>query len=457
MILINDYEELSNAGVSAEKLAGIFLKEYFRDRTITFPINPFQMLTDLGIPFVLRPFNKYEGVYIPSSDENDVPIVGINLKRPIVRQRYTAAHELCHHLKDIHSGFFCASNSKNKIESYAEAFASELLMPMEEFEKQVKPHLNTNGFLDFDGVLVVAHYFGVSFKACLYKAAYSLNIIDGDISKRVLEKNAKKYKPQVKREEKGLYNTILFEQLFDAIGDNFKLVPTAYACQAFKSEYIFHDSRMEGVNIDLETAGDIVSDLRIRKQKSKFCKEENKNIIEVAGLTLAYDYAFENANTNINIYDAKHINEKLYSTAPYPEFGGRYRESNTLVLCAKFETVDFNKIQEKMFLLDKDIEILMNNYKNMSYSDYVENVIRIHHQLTVIHAFGDGNGRTSRAFCNMMFLKRHISPAFFKDKEKENYKKALAIADATCKYDALYEVFFKSILESNATLSDFMI
>ena len=50
--------------------------------------------------------------------------MGINLLRPIVRQRFTAAHELCHHLKDVHSGFMCATNAKSEIEKYAENFAS---------------------------------------------------------------------------------------------------------------------------------------------------------------------------------------------------------------------------------------------------------------------------------------------------------------------------------------------
>lgn len=290
-MLTNNYEKLSSEGASAEKLADIFLKEYYGETGITFPINPFQMLTDLGIPFVLRPFKKYEGVYIPSSGQDDIPIIGINLKRPIVRQRFTAAHELCHHLKDVHRGFVCTANPQSEIECYAEAFASELLMPNEEFEKQAALQ-EKNGYIDFDGVLAIADYFGVSFQACLYKIAYKLHRIEGDTSPRSLKSRSNKYKPQIKRNENGWYYTILYEQLINAIGENFKLKPTANTCQRFKAEYIFYDSRMEGVDIDEETVGDIVSDLRIRKQDSPFCMEENQNIIEVAGLTLAYDYAF---------------------------------------------------------------------------------------------------------------------------------------------------------------------
>ena len=102
-------------GLSAEDFAALFLKEYFVDKELVFPINPFQMLTDLQVPFIMRPFKKYEGIYIPAEDEDDFPIIGINLKRPIIRQRFTAAHELCHHLKDSKSGYMC--NLKSNVEN----------------------------------------------------------------------------------------------------------------------------------------------------------------------------------------------------------------------------------------------------------------------------------------------------------------------------------------------------
>lgn len=377
-----DFEELATGGMSADQLANVFLREYYSGKEISYPINPFQMLTDLKIAFLLRPFKKYEGIYIPAEDEEDFPIVGINLLRPIVRQRFTAAHELRHHLKDVHSGFMCATNAKSEIEKYAENFASELLMPTAELKKQVQKYAK-DGYIDLDGVLLIADYFGVSFQSCLYKIAYRLHMIQGD------------------------------------------------------------------------TAAAIVMDLRFHKQDSPYCREENQNIIEVAGLTFAYDYAFSEAESEISIYDAKHLNEQLFSTAPCPEYGGRYRESNTLVLGAKFETIDYRKIPEEMYFLDKEIKILMDEYEELPLSKYVERVIQIHHRMTVIHAFRDGNGRTTRAFANMLLMKRNVSPVFFRDKEKDEYKEALKVADLSGQYDMLYERFFKSILSSFAALSDF--
>lgn len=439
-------------GVSADDLAAIFLKEYFAEKELVFPINPFQMLTDLQVPFIMRPFKKYEGIYIPAEDVDDFPVVGINLKRPITRQRFTAAHELCHHLKDSKNGYMC--NLKSAIERYAEEFAAGLLMPLDALKTEVDKYL-VDGYISFDDVLKVAEYFGVSYETCLFRIAYRLHKIEGDISPDNLRKKKTKFKPDIRRKNLGLNSVLLYEQLFNAIGDRFDIVSTPFTCNKFKNEYIFFDSRMEGINIDQELASEIVIDIRENKQESKYCTIENQDIIEVVGLTIAYDYAFDNANGEINIYDAKHINEKLFSTAPCPEYGGTYRQSNTLVLGAKFETVDYHDIQQEMYLLDKDIQTLLASTDTLSNSEYVEWIARIHYKMTVIHAFRDGNGRTSRAFINMLLLRRHMPPVFFKDKEKTKYKDALADVDATGRFENLYEVFYRGLLISNAALSDF--
>ena len=452
--MINDYEALANSGMSADQLALTFFKEYFKDSEPVFPINPFRMLTDLGVPFILRPFKNYDGVYIPAENEEDIPFVAINLKRPITRQRYSAAHELCHFLKDSNKQFACVPNSQNVIERYAERFASELLMPTSELRKQVSLY-QKDGLVDLDSVLLIADYFGVSFQACLNKIAYRLHMIDGDTDPQSIKRMLRKYAPDAKRKERGLHHTVLYEQLIDAMSTLFAVQPTPDSLLRFKSEYIFQDSRMEGIEIDRETAAAIVIDLRLNKQDSVYCTEQNQNIIEVAGLTFAYDYAFEECKGLITIYDAKAINEKLFSTAPYPEFGGLFRSSNTLVLGAKFETIDYRDIPKEMKNLDHEVEAFMDLADTLSKSAYIKRVATIHHRLTVIHAFRDGNGRTSRCFANMMLLKQDIPPIFFSGDQKREYKAGLKEADLTGSYDSLYECFFKSILNTYATLTDF--
>lgn len=99
----------------AEGLAKYFSAEYFNTHERTFPINPFHVLTDLGIHFVFRNFKDVEGLFLPAMKDGDVDLVAINAKRPITRQRFTVSHELCHYLKDPREGksFICETGTNN--------------------------------------------------------------------------------------------------------------------------------------------------------------------------------------------------------------------------------------------------------------------------------------------------------------------------------------------------------
>lgn len=147
-------EDAVQSGASERMLAQAVLSEFFQDKQVAYPINPFQMLTDLGVPFVFRAFpnKKCEGMYIPAQGEDDIAIVGINIKRPITRQRYTAAHELCHHIKDSRDSYICSLSSRAPIERYAETFAAELLMPYNEMKRQIEKRASS-GYVTLDQVL----------------------------------------------------------------------------------------------------------------------------------------------------------------------------------------------------------------------------------------------------------------------------------------------------------------
>lgn len=137
----------------AESMAAAYLAAYFGNSEIAYPISPFKMLKDEGIDFVIRNFNKLEGVYIPAQSENDIDIVGINSNRPITRQRFTAAHELCHHFRDADKQVACPIGQKNASEYFADAFASALLMPIGELKVKVNEYKDANGNVSFDDIL----------------------------------------------------------------------------------------------------------------------------------------------------------------------------------------------------------------------------------------------------------------------------------------------------------------
>ena len=190
----------------AESMAAAYLAAYFGNSEIMYPLSPFKMLKDEGVDFVIRNFNKLEGVYIPAQSEDDIAIVGISAKRPITRQRFTAAHELCHHFRDADKQIACPIGQKNASEFFADAFASALLMPMGELKVKVNEYRDANGNVSFDDILMIADYFGVSFEACVRRIAYKIHAVEGDIESKELSRRIRKFQPDKKTE--GIRNVI---------------------------------------------------------------------------------------------------------------------------------------------------------------------------------------------------------------------------------------------------------
>lgn len=448
------FETVAKGFSSPEEMATAYLRLKFGNEKIQFPINPFELLLDEGILFKLSAFKKLEGVYIPADSEDDIPIVGININRPITRQRYTAAHELCHHFRDADKQISCPFGGRNATERFAEDFAAALLMPMSELRAQVNKRKNTRGNISFDSVLEIADYFGVSFLSCLFRIAYKIHAIDGDTEAEALKKRAAKYKPDAVRKKRHLTYTNLYAGLVDCCKEQLAFSPTDYARFVYQNNYIYNDSRMEGLDVTIEQASEIVTDLRLNTQNSEYCKEENEAYLSVAGHYAMYQSIFEEpVKESVSVYDMLLLNRKLFSYYPHPEFGGSTRQNNTLVLGAKFETVDYHDIFPELQKIEDDVRRYFANRGEMPISEYVKHVAKTHHRITVVHPFPEGNGRTSRAFMNVQLVRAKLPPIYIKVEEKSDYIAALSRADKYDDYDELYEIIFKLILKSLADLT----
>ena len=438
----------------AESMATAYLAAYFGNNEIVFPLSPFKMLKDEGISFVIRNFSKLEGVYIPTQSEDDIAIVGINAKKPITRQRFTAAHELCHHFRDAEKQVACPIGQKNASEIFADAFASALLMPMGELKVKVNEYKDANGNVSFDDMLKIADYFGVSFESCVRRIAYKIHAVEGDIESKELKRRIRKYQPDKKRKALGMSYEKLYADLIDNYAEHLRFKPNDYAKYIFENTYIYNDSRMEGLEVSIEEASEIVTDLRNNLQNSQYCIEENEAYLSVAGHYLMYQDIFElPVKETLNVYDSFRLNKDLFAYYPHPEFGGNPRQNNVVVSGAKFEPVDYHDIFPELAKVDEEIKYHFEKRDSISISEYIKHVIRTHHRITVIHPFPEGNGRTTRAFMNVQLVRAGLTPIYIKVEEKNNYIAALEKVDTEKNYDDLYEVIFKVIIRSHIELS----
>ena len=447
-------DEISKFTKSPVILANEVLRRAFDGEIPSFPIDPFMILDKLDVVYQFRDFKDLEGIYIVPDDENDIPIIGINNNRPITRQRFTAAHELCHYLKDSNEMNICPIDGRKKspTEKFADEFASALLMPKAYLSEQVNKY-EVNGYISFDNALIVAEYFGVSFESCVLNIAYNLRKISGDIEYTKLKKRINKYKPNAKKAELGLVTSD--KGLMVNIINSYKLFfenESNAVWYKFKNDFVYNENKMEGVKIEAEDVAELITDLRMKKQDSEYCGSEYKDIIEVLGHASVYDY-ITTTTDKLTAFHLTSLHRMLYQYAPYPDEGGKFRNSNNYVSQAKFETVEYGKIIEEILKLNTMVESLLKEKDSLTVSEYIDNVVEIHHKITVIHPFHDGNGRISRAFLNWLFRLKNIPPVYLKHEKKSDYYEALKHADLEGNFEYLSVIFYKQIILSMIQLN----
>ncbi len=434
--------------LAAEKV----LKELKDKRgKISFPINPFELLKANNAIVTYSDFDKLEGLLL--YDEKN-SIVSININRPITRQRFTAAHELGHIL--LHSNikgnnFLCPIGGvKSDIEKEADSFASYLLMPTKELERQIDFYQDSNGKVGLDECLLIAEYFGVSFESCLKTVCFRMKRFREDLDNSELNKLIRKYKPNEKRKEL-LEKTDDLSLLINAIDYSYFSVINLNGIVGIKfvQNLVYHDSRLENVNITSEEVNGIFADLRINGSNSKYCKCENENIIQALGNIEMNKFCLE-TDEKIDVNKLKTLHKLLNKYAPYPAYSGEFRENDNMILGGRIQPVSYKKMEEKLNIINISVATITNNLNNYSVSDYISVVARIHYDLTVLHPFGDGNGRVIRAFTNWLLRLKGLCPIYIDSENRDDYLLALQEIDQGGSTVSLEVLIIKSIMRTMA-------
>ena len=108
----------------------------------------------------------------------------------------------------------------------------------------------------------------------------------------------------------------------------------------------------------------------------------------------------------------------------------------------------------ELIKLNASVVELEANSESMKNSEIIKKIIEIHHRITVIHPFPDGNGRTSRGFMNVMLIRYGMVPIYIKLANKEIYYAGLSLADKSADFSQLYEFMLKSIIDSHVELAE---
>lgn len=442
---------INKSKIAAEKIIQEIIKE---EGKIIFPIDPFKILKKKNVVITFSNFDKLEGLLL--FDKSNESVVSINLNRPVTRQRFTAAHELGHIIlhTEIKDKNFCCPiyGIKNPIEREADDFASYLLMPSDELNRMINKYQDMNGKVDLDQCLLIAEYFGVSFESCVKTIRFRLNRFVEELNNEELNKIIRKYKPAKKRRLM-FDNTNDLKLLINSINYSYFSIININNIIGIKflQNLVYHENRLENINLTSDNIKEIYADFRINNSESKYCTEENQNIIEAVGNIEMNQYCLQTED-EINIFKIKDLNKLLYKYVPFPEYTGAFRTNDNLILGGKIQPVNVSELYNKMEELNEIITELITNIDKYNISEYLKVVADIHYKITVLHPFNDGNGRISRAFMNWLLRLKGLCPIYIDSNNKDEYLEALNKIDRGMDNTDLQLIIVKSIIKTMAEL-----
>ena len=228
------------------------------------------------------------------------------------------------------------------------------------------------------------------------------------------------------------YYTCVKNPKFNNIYEEFKDKYILNYQKNFKERYLYNENKLEHVHT----------------------KEEQ------LGLRLVYDYIQKmNDFESINLYTLSDIHEILYSKTPYPLFGGKYRTDERYLPHTGIDLVSPSLIVHEMNLLKNDINELVqegirlgNEIDPPKLLEYIDRCIELKCKLIKIHPFGDGNGRSVRAFINLLFRLANIPPIYIENKERIKYGTAMNGALGDGDYSKIKKFYYYKICDSIISL-----
>ncbi|MBD8591211.1 protease inhibitor I42 family protein [Peribacillus simplex] len=156
-----------------------------------YPVDIFSIVESKNIVLMFQPLGSLAGAYLPEQKKEGVPAgILINKNLPLSKQRYSAAHEYCHFLRndpislDTEEELFQLPEYKrDDKERIAETFASQFLLPRPLVLKQMKQLEISRDNITPVQVYTLALRLGTSFSATLNQLL-ALKIISERIFKR---------------------------------------------------------------------------------------------------------------------------------------------------------------------------------------------------------------------------------------------------------------------------------
>ncbi len=158
------------------------------------------------------------------------------------------------------------------------------------------------------------------------------------------------------------------------------------------------------------------------------------------------------------------IRQEIFKKA-WPDIAGIYREENLKITDSSHHPPHFSEVPNFMKKAEEDLQerlkkieraegIIQNSIQDENLEiELIDQVIRVaawlHHLITFVHPFRDGNGRTARLAANLILESHGLVGLSIKveQQNKNSYRKALAQIDQHEDFEPLVELVYDGLID----------
>ena len=204
--------------------------------------------------------------------------------------------------------------------------------------------------------------------------------------------------------------------------------------EQFALELTYNSNAIEGNSLTLKETFFVINEGLTIKGKPMRDHLEAKDHFEA--LEYLYKFAEKEGKQNFSEVTLRTLHQLVLRETESGE-AGKYRTGNVMITGSSHTPPDALEIPQKI----KELFEWFRKYKNKIH--IVELSAIVHHKITGIHPFADGNGRTARLVMNLLLLQNGYPMTVVLNNDRRKYYDALSKADR-----GDYSVFVRFIAQA---------
>lgn len=208
--------------------------------------------------------------------------------------------------------------------------------------------------------------------------------------------------------------------------------------EQFEIEMTYNSNAIEGNSLTLkETFWVIKEGLTI---KGKPLKDHLEATNHKEALDFLYDVIDKDSKNTISEHLIRQLHQLVVNDSQN-DIAGKYRDGDVYISGADHKPPSFLEVPSLMSDLIGWLD------KSRKKHNVIELAALLHHKLTHIHPFWDGNGRTSRLVMNILILEAGYPLAIILKNDRKRYYRVLAEAD-NGNFKSICEFIAQAVLRS---------